>query len=130
MPLAQGAKSKEKSDVKRASKAQANSPDGRGGNDDCDKSLFHRLCHSIVMETPVDAFVLRKQNTTVGETGPEEPVLSTVPGARRRCYGSYPHSPIRVSGSVLHYRPDRWQHPTTWHIFQKPLATEGASTDG
>ena len=31
---------------------------------------------------------------------------------------------------TLHYRPDRWQHPTTCQNFQIPLATEGASTDG
>jgi hypothetical protein len=30
---------------------------------------------------------------------------------------------------TLHYRPDRWQHPTTCQNFQIPLATEGASTD-
>ena len=29
-----------------------------------------------------------------------------------------------------HHRPDRWQHPITCQTLNKPLATEGASTDG
>jgi hypothetical protein len=37
--------------------------------------------------------------------------------------------PYGPAASSLHYRPDRWQHPTLCQNFQIPLATEGASTD-
>ena len=72
--------------------------------------------------------------TTVGETGPEEPGLSTVPHehamgdvdpVRELPYG------LAALIMTLHQRPDRWQHPTSVSDqLKKSLALQGASTDG
>jgi transposase len=50
---------------------------------------------------------------TVGETGPEEPDVLIVPGARFYDLVPVRELPYRPAAPSLHQRPDRWQHPTT-----------------
>jgi hypothetical protein len=56
---------------------------------------------------------------TVGETGPEEPDVLIVPGAR--IYDLVPVSelPYGPAAPSLHQRPDRWQHPTKCQLSSK-----------
>jgi hypothetical protein len=62
---------------------------------------------------------------TVGETGPEEPDVLIVPGAR--IYHLVPVSELLDGPAApsLHQRPDRWQHPTSANLLQKTACTWG-----
>jgi hypothetical protein len=54
---------------------------------------------------------------TVGETGPEEPDVLIVPGARFYDLVPVRELPYRPAAPSLHQRPDRWQHPTSHSFF-------------
>ena len=52
-------------------------------------------------------------SATVAETGPEEPDVLIVPGARFYDLVPVRELPYGPAAPSLHQRPDRWQHPTT-----------------
>jgi hypothetical protein len=61
--------------------------------------------------------------TTVGETGPEEPDVLIVPGARFYDLVPVRELPYGPAAPSLHQRPDRWQHPTMCQSSSKTACT-------